>query len=260
MKFFLYFTILLTIFNFILRLKMPIFLNKKNALVIFFIIIINSTAKADIYSTNCNIVEKQNKIKNITFVFSFNRENIVISRIDNKQVKYKLKIIEVHDKEKLIFDATDGFYTLNFKPGYSFIKKDVKITFENLKPELKLIDETLSSLNLKCSNPRIIKKEKNAEIQKIKKKLPNKIDETGIQKIFEKLLKDNRISDNDSKALLKKLKSSGASTQIKPEQLMELLKSRSFIGRLATKENLEKFTSKDFLEEIKKEYKKLTNQ
>jgi len=41
---------------------------------------------------------------------------------------------------------------------------------------------------------------------------------------------------------------------------MELLKSRSFIGRLATKENLEKFTSKDFLEEIKKEYKKLTNQ
>ena len=50
---------------------------------------------ANIYQTSCKTVESKNKVKSLSFVFSFDRKNIVINQINSKKVKYKIGISSV---------------------------------------------------------------------------------------------------------------------------------------------------------------------
>ena len=70
----------------------------------FFFIINNNVfliTSANIYLSNCKTVERKNDIKSLSFVFSFERENIVINKINNNKVKYKIKISKINNKKTL---------------------------------------------------------------------------------------------------------------------------------------------------------------
>ena len=77
---------------------------------------------ANIYQTSCKTVESKNKVKSLSFVFSFDRKNIVINQINNKKVKYKIGISSVENLKKFQFIAQDEYFNLNYKKFFMNLK------------------------------------------------------------------------------------------------------------------------------------------
>ena len=65
---------------------------KKIYLYLIIFIFISLKANANVYSANCTTVENKNEIKNISLVFSFNRESVVFTKVNNTKIKYKIQI------------------------------------------------------------------------------------------------------------------------------------------------------------------------
>ena len=70
---------------------------KKFLFVVFIYLFFCNDLMANIYQTSCKTVESKNKVKSLSFVFSFDRKNIVINQINNKKVKYKIAILSVEN-------------------------------------------------------------------------------------------------------------------------------------------------------------------
>jgi len=218
---------------------------KKIYLYLIIFIFISLKANANVYSANCTTVENKNEIKNISLVFSFNRESVVFTKVNNTKIKYKIQINKVLDKNNFTFNASDDFYSLNFKPNFSFIKKNNSSD----KPKVTLISNNLSSINIKCSSPKLIKAEDYI------KKNTDKIDLT---KIMEKLQNNSEINELDLNKLMSSFNNNDESNKVNMNQLKDLLKSRNIISQLTSEKTLDKIKSKEFLEMLKNEFNNIT--
>ena len=223
--------------------------------IIFFFILIsfisvvkNEKTHANIYSADCTTVENKNEIKNISLVFSFNRESVVFTKVNNSKIKYKIEINEVIDKNNFIFNASDDFYSINFKPNFSFIKKNET----NKKPKVTLISNNLSSINIKCSTPKLIKEE--SDIKKVQKKT----EEVDVSNIMKKLQNNSEIGEIDLNKIMNSFNKSDGSSKMDMSQLKDLLKSRNIISQLTSEKTLDKIKSKEFLEMLKNEFNNIT--
>lgn len=218
---------------------------------LFSIIFINKSL-ADIYLTNCKTVEKKNETKSVSMVFSLNRNSVVINKVNNNKVKYKIQITQIHDKKNLIFDAKNNSYTLNFKPGFSYLKKNESFDVNN-SSEINLVSKSLNGININCTKPKMIKKEQGKDLKEVK------IDQKKIQEIMEKLKNNQGVQNQDLNKIMEQLNNSNSPTKIDASQLTELLKSKSFIGQLTSGNTVDKIKSEDFLKMIKSEFEKLIN-
>lgn len=210
-------------------------------------------ALADIYQSKCKTIKDGNSMKSFSMVFSFFRKSIVINRYNDQKTKYKINISNINDPDQFIFEAKDEFYTLIFNPASSYVIKNQSSSNNNF-PKKVLIDDGLDELKINCSTPKIIKKEND----------PNspteaKLDEKNIQNILEKLKSNGDIENNDLNKIMKNLNTSNKNTKINPEQLQQLLKSQSMIGKLTSKDTLQKLKSEEFLKMIKEEFQKMIN-
>ena len=214
---------------------------------------INNYASANIYQTDCKTVERKNEIKSLSFVFSFERKNIVINKINNEKAKYKIKISNITDKNNFLFEAEDEFFKLEFKPGFSYLKKN------NTNPQFNLVSNELTGININCSSPKLIKSEavaselpKNDDI--------NGISEDQIKKVLEQLQSGKEIDTSNLNELMSTLEKNNAQSNIDLGQLQGLLQSQSFMGQLTKGNLLNQLTSEEFLKMIIDEFKKLTKQ
>ena len=220
-----------------------------------FLICFNQLALADIYQSKCKTLEKGNTMKSFSMYFSFNKKSIVISKINDQKIKYKINITQINDANKFIFNAKDEFYTFIFNPISSYIIKNSSNISNN--PKKILMNKDLDEIQIKCSHPIKIKEKNKKENQK---KLENdqvKLDEKNIQNILEKLKKNESIQNQDLNKILQNLNASD--TKINPDQLQELFKSKSMLGKLTSKDTLQKIQSEEFLKMIKDEFQKLIN-
>ena len=229
-------------------------INLKKIIFLFSIsFLINNYTFANIYQTDCKTVERKNEIKSLSFVFSFERKNIVINKINNEKAKYKIKISNITDKNNFLFEAEDEFFKLEFKPGFSYLKKN------NINPQFNLVSNELTGININCSSPRLIKSEAVAA-ELPKKDDMNGISEEQIKKVLEQLQSGKEIDTSNLNELMSTLEKNNNQSNIDLGQLQGLLQSQSFMGQL-TKGNLfEKLTSEEFLKMITEEFKKFTKQ
>ena len=221
---------------------------KKIYLYLIIFIFISLKANANVYSANCTTVENKNEIKKISLVFSFNRESVVFTKVNNTKIKYKIQINEVIDKNNFTFNASDNFYSINFKPNYSFIKKNNSSD----KPKVTLISNNLSSINIKCSTPKLIKEESDI------KKVQNNAEELDVSNIMKKLQNNSEIGEIDLNKLMSSFNNSDGSNKMDMGQLKDLLKSRNIISQLTSEKTLDKIKSKEFLEMLKNEFNNIT--
>ena len=208
---------------------------------------------ADIYQSKCKTVKDGNSMKSFSMVFSFFRKSIVINKYNDQKTKYKINISNVNNADQFIFEAKDEFYTLIFNPVSSYVIKN-QSSSNNSFPTKVLIDDGLDELKINCTTPKIIKKEND----------PNspaeaKLDEKNIQNILEQLKSSGNVENNDLNKIMKNLNASNKDTKINPEQLQQLLKSQSMIGKLTSKDTLQKLKSEEFLNMIKEEFQKMLN-
>ena len=223
---------------------------------LLFIFFTAKISLANIYQVTCKINENDNAIKSFSVVYSFNRGSIVINKLNNQKTRYKIDISQVHNQNGMIFDAKDLFYTLNFSPEFSYIRKNDFKT--NDTPKYKLINDELNEITAKCSKEKIVKKEKEKINTSLEKKQV-KIDEKNIENILNKLKQNGDIQNQDLNKLMQNLNTSNNNTKINPEQLKELLQSKSIIGKLTSKDTLNKLKSEEFLTMIKDEFQKMIN-
>jgi len=226
----------------------------KNILKIsFFLSLINiSPALANIYQSKCETVKDGNTMKSFSMVFSFYRKSIVINEYNDQKTKYKINISNVSDVDRFIFEAKDKFYTLIFNPASSYIIKNQSSS--NNRPKKVLINNDLDEIKINCTTPKIIKTESD----------PNsvaeaKLDEKNVQNILKQLKSSGNVENNDLNKIMKNLNASNKDTKINPEQLQQLLKSQSMIGKLTSKDTLQKLKSEEFLKMIKDEFQKMIN-
>ena len=229
-------------------------INSKKIFFFFtFLFLISDLAYANIYQTNCKTVERKNDTKSLSFVFSFERKNIVINKINNEKTKYKIKISNVIDRNNFLFDAEDEFFKLEFKPGFSYLKKN------NTNPQFDLVSNELTGININCSTPKLIKTEVIAAELPENEKM-NGINEEQIKEVLKQLQSGKKIDTSNLNELMSTLEKNNAQSNIDLGQLQGLLQSQSFMGQL-TKGNLfDKLTSEEFLKMITEEFKKLTKQ
>ena len=229
-------------------------INFKKFLIFFtFIFLIQDLAFANIYKTNCKTVEKKNSVKSLSFVFSFERKSIVVNQINNKKIKYKINISKITDRNNFLFDAEDEFFKLEFKPGFSYLKKN------NSNPKFNLVSNDLTGININCSAPKLIKTEViAAELPKDEKM--NGVNEEQIKKILKQLQSGKEIDKSNLNELMSTLQKNNAQSNVNLGQLQGLLQSQSFMGQLTKGNLLEKLTSEEFLKMITEEFKKLTKQ
>ena len=229
-------------------------INFKKFLIFFtFIFLIQDLAFANIYKTNCKTVEKKNSVKSLSVVFSFERKSIVINKINNKKIKYKINISKITDRNNFLFDAEDEFFKLEFKPGFSYLKKN------NSNPKFDLVSNDLTGININCSTPKLIKTEViAAELPKDEKM--NGVNEEQIKKILKQLQSGKEIDKSNLNELMSTLQKNNAQSNVNLGQLQGLLQSQSFMGQLTKGNLLEKLTSEEFLKMITEEFKKLTKQ
>ena len=226
---------------------------KKFFLFFTFLFLIQDLAFANIYKTNCKTVEKKNSVKSLSVVFSFDRKSIVVSQINNKKIKYKIKISKITDRNNFLFNAEDEFFKLEFKPGFSYLKKN------NPNPKFNLVSNDLNGININCSAPKLIKTEViAAELPKDEKM--NGVNEEQIKKILKQLQSGKEIDKSNLNELMSTLQKNNAQSNVNLGQLQGLLQSQSFIGQLTKGNLLEKLTSEEFLKMITEEFKKLTKQ
>ena len=226
---------------------------KKFFLFFTFLFLIQDLAFANIYKTNCKTVEKKNSVKSLSVVFSFERKSIVINQINNKKIKYKINISKITDRNNFLFDAEDEFFKLEFKPGFSYLKKN------NSNPKFNLVSNDLTGININCSAPKLIKTEViAAELPKDEKM--NGVNEEQIKKILKQLQSGKEIDKSNLNELMSTLQKNNAQSNVNLGQLQGLLQSQSFMGQLTKGNLLEKLTSEEFLKMITEEFKKLTKQ
>ena len=226
---------------------------KKFFLFFTFLFLIQDLAFANIYKTNCKTVEKKNSVKSLSFVFSFDRKSIVVNQINNKKIKYKINISKITDRNNFLFDAEDEFFKLEFKPGFSYLKKN------NPNPKFNLVSNDLTGININCSAPKLIKTEViAAELPKDEKM--NGVNEEQIKKILKQLKSGKEIDKSNLNELMSTLQKNNAQSNVNLGQLQGLLQSQSFMGQLTKGNLLEKLTSEEFLKMITEEFKKLTKQ
>ena len=229
-------------------------INLKKIFFLFLIsFLINNYASANIYQTNCKTVERKNEIKSLSFVFSFERKNIVINKINNEKAKYKIKISNITDKNNFLFEAEDEFFKLEFKPGFSYLKKN------NTNPQFNLVSNELTGININCSSPKLIKSEAVAS-ELPKNDDVNGISEDQIKKVLEQLQSGKEIDTSNLNELMNTLEKNNAQSNIDLGQLQGLLQSQSFMGQLTKGNLLNQLTSEEFLKMIIDEFKKLTKQ
>ena len=229
-------------------------INLKKIIFLFSIsFLINNYAFANIYQTDCNTVERKNEIKSLSFVFSFERKNIVINKINNEKTKYKIKISNITDKNNFLFDAEDEFFKLEFKPGFSYLKKN------NTNPQFNLVSNELTGININCSSPKLIKSEAVAA-ELPKNDDMNGISEEQIKKVLEQLQSGKEIDTSNLNELMSTLEKNNSQSNIDLSQLQGLLQSQSFMGQLTKGNLLNQLTSEEFLKMIIEEFKKLTKQ
>ena len=226
---------------------------KKFFLFFTFLFLIQDLAFANIYKTNCKTVEKKNSVKSLSVVFSFERKSIVINQINNKKIKYKINISKITDRNNFLFNAEDEFFKLEFKPGFSYLKKN------NSNPKFNLVSNDLTGININCSDPKLIKTEViAAELPKDEKM--NGVNEEQIKKILKQLQSGKEIDKSNLNELMSTLQKNNAQSNVNLGQLQGLLQSQSFMGQLTKGNLLEKLTSEEFLKMITEEFKKLTKQ
>ena len=229
-------------------------INLKKIIFLFSIsFLINNYAFANIYQTDCKTVERKNEIKSLSFVFSFERKNIVINKINNEKTKYKIKISNITDKNNFLFDAEDEFFKLEFKPGFSYLKKN------NTNPQFNLVSNELTGININCSSPKLIKSEAVAA-ELPKNDDMNGISEEQIKKVLEQLQSGKEIDTSNLNELMSTLEKNNSQSNIDLGQLQGLLQSQSFMGQLTKGNLLNQLTSEEFLKMIIEEFKKLTKQ
>jgi len=215
--------------------------------------LVSDLAYANIYQTDCKTVERKNDTKSLSFVFSFERKNIVVNKINNKKTKYKIKISKITDRNNFLFDAEDEFFKLEFKPGFSYLKKN------NTNSQFNLVSNELTGININCSSPKLIKTEViAAELPKSDDL--NGINEDQIKKVLEQLQSGKEIDTSNLNELMSTLEKNNAQSNIDLGQLQGLLQSQSFMGQLTKGNLLEKLSSEEFLKMITEEFKKLTKQ
>ena len=223
---------------------------KKFFLFFTFLFFINDLALANIYQTKCKTVERKNYTKSLSLVFSFERKNIVINKINNDKVKYKIQITKVINPKNFEFIAQDNFFKLEFKPGFSYLKK------KETNSKFNLVSNKLTGININCSAPKLIKTEVIAT-EFSKNENINNIDEEQIKKILEKLRSGKEIDTSNLNELMNTLEQNNNQTNIDLGQLQGLLKSKSFMGQLTKGDLLEKLSSEEFLKMIVQEFQKL---
>ena len=102
---------------------------------------------------NVKLLKKKNEVKSLSFVFSFERNNIVINKINKDNTKYKIKISKILDQNNFLFIAEDNYFKLEYKPGFSYLKK------VNENSNINLVSKKLTGINLNCTKPKLIKAE-----------------------------------------------------------------------------------------------------
>ena len=220
-------------------------------LIIIFSFLFNNFASANIYQTNCKTVEKKNNIKSLSFVFSFERKSIVINKINDNKIKYKINISKVIDKNNFIFNAEDKHFRLEHKPGFSYIKKN------NSNPKFNLVNNELSGININCSTPKLIKSEVVAA-ELPKNENITEINEDQIKEVLKKLQSGKGVDKGNLNELMSSLQKNNNQSNIDLGQLQGLLQSQSFLGQLAKGDLLDKLSSEEFLKMIVDEFNKLT--
>ena len=229
---------------------------KKISILIFLISLINPSAYADIYQTNCKTVNSKNLVKDLSMVFSFNRNSVVLNKVNNQKIKYKIKISKINDKGKFIFNSKDEFYTIIFNPSSSYIIKNEN-NLNNKTPKINLINKNLDEIQINCSYPKIIKKEEKLNLNNSTDFKEVNLDEKKLQEIMSKIKNNENIQNQDLNELMKNIDFSKNDEKINPEQLQNLLKSKSIMGKLSSKDTLNKLKSEEFLLMIKNEIQKL---
>ena len=221
-------------------------------ILIIFNLIISNHVSANIYHTNCKTVERKNEIKSLSLFFSFERETIVINKINNKKIKYKIGISNIKDEGNFVFNAEDNYFKLEYKPGFSYLEK--------ISPnkEFNLVSENLNGINIKCSPPKLFKAE-NASLQISSEENIKNINEEQVKKVLEQLKSGKQIDNSNLNQLMSTLQKNNSQTNIDLNQLQGLLKSQSFMSQLSNGNLLEKLSSEEFLKMIIDEFKKLTN-
>ena len=223
---------------------------KKFFLLLIIMLLISNTTFANIYLSKCKTVERKNDTKSLSLIFSFEREKIVINKINNNKVKYKIKIKKINNSKNFEFIEQDDFFKLEFKPGFSYLKK------KNPNPKFNLISNELNGININCSAPRLIKTEVIAT-EFSKNENINNIDEKQVKKILEKLQSGKEIDTSNLNELMSSLQQNNAQTNIDLGQLQGLLQSKSFMGQLTKGDLIEKLSSEEFLKMIVEEFQKL---
>ena len=194
------------------------------------------------------VARNENEVKNISLVFSFNRKSVVFTKINNSKIKYKIQINEIINENDFTFNASDEFYSINFKPNFSFIKK----INTNDKPKVTLISNNLNSINIKCNKPKLIKEENNIE------KVQKKTEEIDVANIMSLLQNNSEIGEIDLNKIMSSLNDGNGSSKMDMSQLKDLLKSRNIISQLTSEKTLNKIKSKEFLEMLKNEFNNIT--
>ena len=193
-------------------------INSKKIFFFFaFLFLISDLAYANIYHTNCKTVERKNEIKSLSLFFSFERETIVINKINNKKIKYKIEISNIKDENNFVFNAEDNYFKLEYKPGFSYLEK--------ISPnkEFNLVSENLNGINIKCSTPKLFKAE-TASLQISSEENIKNINEEQVKKVLEQLKSGKQIDTSNLNQLMNTLQKNNSQTDIDLNKLQGLLK------------------------------------
>ena len=210
-------------------------------------------ASANIYQTKCKTVEKKNEVKSLSFVFSFERNNIVINKINKDNTKYKIKISKILDKNNFLFIAEDNYFKLEYKPGFSYLKK------VNENSNINLVSKKLTGININCTKPKLIKTEVLAA-ELPKNEDFKEVNEKQIKKVLEQLQSGKQLDTSNLNELMSTLQKNNSQTDIDIGQLQGLLQSQNFISQFSKGNLFDKLSSEEFLKMIIEEFKKITKQ
>ena len=121
----------------------------------------------------------------------------MISKINNKKIKYKIGISNIKDEGNFVFNAEDNYFKLEYKPGFSYLEK--------ISPnkEFNLVSENLNGINLKCS-PKLFKAE-NTSLQISSEENIKNINEEQVKKVLEQLKSGKQIDNSNLNQLMSTL-------------------------------------------------------
>ena len=154
-------------------------------LFIFINIIFVSFSYANIYQVSCKSYDDKTNSK-IDFFYSLSRNELVVTKINNLETKYKIKINKIVDTKRNLFVAENKSYQLIHKDNSLLLKKMDK------NPDVLLANIIKGRLAYKCSESNLVKKEK-------KSKLNNNVFDKNFNELFEKNKTNSKIKPDDIK-------------------------------------------------------------